>query len=118
MKLRHHNVPSLVEAWVPVGQLRELEADEAVLFIRPARLAKPRIGDTDTEELAFSMADLWHAAGIDGTGVTIGNIDAGYVGFMARQATNDWPSGSQLTIVDLNGGAFGSSPRTTRISST
>ncbi len=107
MKVRHHNVPSLVEAWVPVSRLKELEADDAVRFIRSARLAKPRIGDTDTEELALSMADLWHASGLDGTGVTIGNIDGGYIGFAARQATNDWPSGAQLTIVDINGGAFG-----------
>lgn len=107
MKVRHHNVPGLIEAWVPVDLVRELEADGAVFFIRPAILARSLIGATDTEELTPSLADQWHAAGLDGSGVTIGNIDGGYAGFASRQATNDWPSGAQLTTVDLSGLGFG-----------
>ncbi len=107
MEVRHHNVPGLVEAWVPVGLLRAIEAESAVHFVGPSRPVFPMIGNTDTEELALSMADVWHAAGITGSGVTLGNIDGGYINYVARQATNDWPSGGQLTIQDINGGAFG-----------
>lgn len=107
MEVRHHNVPGLVEAWVPVALLRDLESESAVLFVCPSRPVIPMIGNTNTEELALSNADLWHAAGITGSGVTLGNIDGGYFNFALRQMTNDWPSGGQLTIQDINGGAFG-----------
>jgi subtilisin family serine protease len=107
LQVRNRVVPRLIEAWVPAGQLRALAADSAVGFIRPARRVTPLVGSVDTEEVVASSADLWHAAGIDGSGVVLGNIDGGYLGYAARQATGDWPSGSQLTAVNINGGAFG-----------
>jgi subtilisin family serine protease len=105
--VRNRTVPRLIEAWVPVGQLRSLAADQAVGFIRPARRVTPLVGSVDTEEVVASSADLWHAAGLDGSGVVLGNIDGGYTGYAARQATGDWPAGGQLTAVDINGGGFG-----------
>jgi subtilisin family serine protease len=107
LAVRNRVVPRLLEAWVPVGQLQALAADQAVGFIRPARRVIPLTGSVDTQEVLASSANLWHAAGITGAGVVLGNIDGGYLGFAARQATGDWPTGAQLTTVNVNGGAFG-----------
>jgi len=107
LQVRHHTVPRLIEAWVPVSQLRALAADQAVGFVRPARRVTPLVGSVDSEEVVASSADLWHAAGLDGSGVVLGNIDAGYSGYIARQGTGDWPAGAQLTAVDVDGGGFG-----------
>lgn len=109
LQVRNRVVPRLIEAWVPVGQLQALAADSAVGFIRPARKVVPLVGSVDTEEVVASSADLWHAVGLDGSGVVLGNIDGGYLNYAARQATGDWPSGAQLTTVNVNGGAFGTS---------
>lgn len=103
----NHHVPQLIEAWVPVDQLEELADDPAVGFIQPAFPIQLLAGTVNTEELAASNANVWHAAGINGTGVKIGNIDGGYLNFAAAQASGNWPLAPQLTQVDVDGGGFG-----------
>jgi hypothetical protein len=105
--IRHQNAAGTIEVWVPVDELETLAARDDVWQIRPALLVRGDIGATDSEGIVAANADLWHAAGFDGTGVTIANIDTGYSGFAARQATNDWPQGAQLVQVDLDGEGFG-----------
>ena len=103
----NHYVPHVIEAWVPVGLLKALANDDAVGFIQPAFPVKLLAGTVNTEEVATSNANLWHAAGITGTGVKIGNIDGGYLNFAAAQGTGNWPVAPQLTTVDIDGGGFG-----------
>ena len=111
MRTRHHDVPGLIEAWLPVGVVENVASRKEIHYIRPARRVKPLSGNSTSQGVAATNANLWHTAGITGAGVTIANIDAGYLDYAARQATNDWPSGAQLTTVDVNGGGFGTSDK-------
>lgn len=106
-RVRHHNVPTLYEAWVPVNRLMELVKSEDIHFVRPARKVIEVTGASTAQGVAASLANTWHAGGIDGTGVTIANIDAGYTDFALRQASGDWPTGGAVTLIDTNLGGFG-----------
>ncbi len=107
IRVRHHNVPSLYEAWVPVTKLNELVKSDDVYFVRPARKVIEVVGASNTQGVAASLASTWHLGGIDGTGVTIANIDGGYTDYALRQASGDWPTGAAVTTIDTNGGGFG-----------
>ena len=107
LEIRHNNAPGLYEGWIEISRLEALAADGNVLFVGPAKRVDLKIGNSDSQGINESMANTWHTAGFDGTGVTIANIDGGYQGWLARQGTNDWPPNAQLTTVNTNGGAFG-----------
>ena len=107
MRIRHHNVAGLIEAWVPIDKLAEMAQTDDVYFIRPARRVDLTVGSSTTQGVAASLANTWHAGGIDGSGVVLANIDGGYTGFAARQASGDWPTGGAVTLIDTNGGGFG-----------
>ena len=68
----------LVEALLPVSALRAVAADSAVAGVRPPDVMVPQAVD---EGVALSGADVWHTAGIDGSGVKVAIIDAGFAGY-------------------------------------
>ncbi len=111
MELRHNNAPGIFEAWLPISALDAITENPAIYFIRPARLVKFNsvdVGASTSQGVAQSNADVWHANGIDGTGVTIAIIDGfNSATIVSLQASGDWPTGTQLTMVDVDGGGFG-----------
>jgi len=107
VRVRHHNVPSLYEAWVPINRLNEMVKDANIHFVRPARKVIQTVGASTAQGVADSLADTWHLGGTTGTGVTIANIDGGYTDYALRQASGDWPTGGAVTLIDTNGGGFG-----------
>ncbi|MEE4271899.1 MAG: S8 family serine peptidase [Thermoanaerobaculales bacterium] len=109
-KVRHHNVPSLIEIWMPVTALESTAESKDVLMIRPARLVRPTAGSVTSEGVeainisTSAVAYDYHDLGADGTGVTIANIDAGYSGYAALQASGDWPPPARLQRFEVAGG--------------
>ncbi len=83
----------LLEAWIPIDRLVELEAHRGVRYVQPPPPSlplplpevTPPINETSSlaaratpivgEEVAKTRADVWHAAGITGNGVKVGIID-------------------------------------------
>ncbi len=116
------------EVSVPVTQIGALAGVQHIHFVKAARRVTfpsapstqplvPLTGGTTTAGVALSGADLAHGAGIDGTGTTIAVIDRfNAASVVAAQGSGDWPSGGQLTTVDMDGGGFGSTGSTHGIS--
>ncbi|MCU0303760.1 MAG: S8 family serine peptidase [Thermoanaerobaculales bacterium] len=108
--VRHHVVPSLMEAWLPVRAIEEVAGPSDVLLVRPARLVEPTVGSVTSEGVAAlnvgtSSVDYdYHDLGADGTGILIANIDAGYAGYAALQASGDWPQPASLRRFEIDGG--------------
>lgn len=92
----------LLEAWVPIDQLESVSTLPEVWFIRAPQLATPDgallAGDVTTEGVAASNIAAWHNAGYDGTGIRVGIIDGGFLGYTgllgtelpALVSTYDW----------------------------
>jgi uncharacterized repeat protein (TIGR01451 family) len=110
--IRHPGHRGLTEAWVPAARLVQLAALPGVQQVAPARLVRPLAGSALSQGLAAGGVGPWHAAGLDGSGVTIAVIDRfddGDDAIAALQTAGDWPPVEQLTLVKLGGGAFGDS---------
>ena len=109
-RIRHHNVPSLMEVWLPIDQIEKSAEHVDVHLVRPARLVQPTVGSVTSEGVAAlnvntaSVAYDYHDLGANGSGVTIANIDAGYSGYAALQASGDWPPATNLRRFEVNGG--------------
>lgn len=111
LRVHAQNVPSLMDAWVPVGALASLKASPAVHSVRPAREVqllgrrafKPTAGSVTTEGVAQSGLTPYHALGADGAGSIIALVDGGFVGWSALQASGDWPGGAQLRRFVVDG---------------
>jgi hypothetical protein len=109
-RVRHHNVPSLMEAWLPVRRIEEAAGSEDVQLVRPARLVEPAAGSVTSEGVAAlnvgtpAVSYDYHDLGADGSGVLIASIDAGYLGYAALQASGDWPQPANLRRFEVNGG--------------
>ncbi len=101
-RIRHHNVPSLMEVWLPVDQIEKSAEHTDVHLVRPARLVRPTVGNTTSEGVAVlnvnttSVAYDYHDLGADGSGVTVADIDAGFNNYASLQTSGDWPQPSNL----------------------
>lgn len=103
-----------LEAWLPLAALPEIARLPGILEVRAARLLELDGSGTTTEGLVEGQADLWHAAGLDGSGFTIAILDRfgdnnGEIA--ALQQSGDWPPDAQLTTVKVGmtcGISFGS----------
>jgi subtilisin family serine protease len=75
----------LLQGWLPIEVLESLAAGEEVRLIRrpaePVLLELPSAPTTTTEALGVINAANWHAAGFTGSGVKVGVIDAGFLGY-------------------------------------
>ena len=91
---------TLIQAWVPVDALETLAADENVYYIRrPAEavlLDGPDTVDATTQGLAVINGPAWHSAGHTGSGVKVGIIDAGFIGYTGLLGT-DLPSSVRVS---------------------
>ena len=76
---------TLIQGWLPPEVLEDVAAQEDVYFIRRPIQAFPTeslyVGNSTTEGLAVINAPAWHTAGYRGSGVKIGIIDGGFVGY-------------------------------------
>jgi hypothetical protein len=109
-RIRHHNVPSLLEVWLPVMAVEKVAEHPDVHLVRPARLVEPTAGSALSEGVAAlnvstsAVSYDYHDLGADGTGITIANIDAGYANYAALQSSGDWPPTGQLSRFEVDGG--------------
>ena len=95
-----------MEVWIPPDGLDALAALPGIQYVRePARLVHS-VGSVTTSEVADSGVAAWHTAGYSGAGVRIGIVDS-FLDYDLSQASGDWPSGAQLEIHNIDGGAFG-----------
>jgi len=88
----------LVSARVPVGRLAGLATCAGVLAVQVSERGVP---DAVSEGVADMGADVWQAAGMDGSGVKVGIVDAGFKGYQALlgselpDAVTVWGRGSE-----------------------
>jgi len=110
-RIRHHNVPSLLEVWLPVKAIKESTKNRDVLMVRPARLVRPTAGSVTSEGVSAlnihtTAVDYdYHDLGADGSGVVIANIDAGYSDYAILQTSGDWPAAPNLRRFEVDGGS-------------
>jgi subtilisin family serine protease len=83
---------TLIQGWLPVDALEALAAQEDVFFIRRPIQAFPveslSIGNSTTEGLAVINGQAWHTAGYTGSGIKIGVIDLGFIGYTGLLGTD------------------------------
>ncbi|MBA2545257.1 MAG: S8 family serine peptidase, partial [Solirubrobacterales bacterium] len=77
----------LVQALVPGGSLRALPALAGGAIVRAPLTPQPAA--ITGEGVAFTKADLWHRAGLNGAGTDVAVIDVGFAGLAARQAEGE-----------------------------
>jgi len=80
----------LVQALVPAGAVASLPYLPGGAYVR-APLMPQRAAITG-EGVAFTKANEWHAAGLNGTAVDVAVIDMGFAGLAARQAEGEVPA--------------------------
>jgi uncharacterized repeat protein (TIGR01451 family) len=85
----------LVDALVSPASLQPLVASDAVALVRLPARPFPEAVD---EGVAATGADVWHAAGFDGTGVKVAIIDLGFKGYASASL------GTSVTAIDHCGG--------------
>ena len=82
-----NNYGDLLQGWLPVDALEAMASQEDVLQIRPPAqailLESPDSPDATTEALSVINAPAWHSAGFTGSGVKVGIIDGGFLGYQA-----------------------------------
>jgi hypothetical protein len=110
----------LVQAFVPVSLLTELEDDSRVLFVRkPSYIQAPREPETSggpkalagsytSEGVAAMNANEWHAAGYRGQGTKIGIVAFGYYGYGALLGT-ELPPAAKVHYRSFSGSQSGNS---------
>lgn len=99
-----HDIPAghWLEASIPISELPEIAQLPGLGTIGLARPLEYASGGTTSEAVELGNADLWHEAGLDGSGITIAVIDAfnnesGQIASL--QSSGDWPPNDQLTLV-------------------
>lgn len=80
----------LVQALVPAGALALLPYLPGGAYVRAPLIPQPAA--ITGEGVAFTKANAWHAAGLNGTGVEVAVIDVGFSGLAARQAEGEVPT--------------------------
>ncbi|HEX2987512.1 MAG TPA: S8 family serine peptidase [Chloroflexota bacterium] len=93
---------NLLRILLPVSALERMAAHPDVLFVGPP--VRPVAESVAGQGVVASNTNLWHTAGIKGSGVKVAVVDLGFAGYTDRQASGDLPS--SLTIVDFTGGQF------------
>ena len=102
--IRHQLTDTLYEAVLPIDRLRELATEPDVVYIQPARVARPLIGTKTSEGVAAGNANRWQTfnPSFTGTGITIAMIDSyNATTLSALQGSNDWPPAARLTKLDF-----------------
>ena len=98
------NDSSLFQAWLPIGVLETVSSDKNVFFIRqPAQLVLMedlKAGIYNTEGLAAMNGTAWHSVGFNGTGVKIGIIDGGFLGYPTLLGSDLPASVTVMNFVD------------------
>ena len=93
----------LVEALVPAAGLDALSRSSGVARVR-APMHAVALG-VESQGVAATSANAWHAAGATGVGAKVAIIDLGFAGYAARQAAGELPAG--LVTQDYCGGSMG-----------
>ena len=78
----------LVQVWVPVSVIKTLAESEDFFYIRRPTEVLPLEGNSATEAIDVTNADVWHAAGQTGNGVKVAIIDTGFSGYFALKGTD------------------------------
>ncbi|MBN1993719.1 MAG: S8 family serine peptidase [Anaerolineae bacterium] len=86
------NETSLIQGWLPVSALETVAAQSDVYYIRrpveAVLLENLKVGSSTTEALDDINATAWHAAGYTGTGVKVGIVDGGFIGYTGLLSTD------------------------------
>jgi CSLREA domain-containing protein len=90
----------LVEALVPPAALKGLSHARGVERVRAPLHAIP-LGVVDSQGIAATSANAWHAAGATGAGAKVAIIDLGFDKLSLRQAAGELPT---VTQFDMCGG--------------
>jgi hypothetical protein len=80
----------VVSAEVPLDSVRALAGDPSIQYIYSP--PPPEIDADVTEGVIGHEADLWHAEGLDGTGVNLLVVDSGFDELSQAFASNDLPA--------------------------
>lgn len=91
----------IIQAWVPHDRVEEAANLDWVVVVTPVEDQPPDTGDFESEGVVMHRADEAHAAGIDGTGVTVGVISDGVDHLADAVASGDLPAG--VNVLDAGG---------------
>ena len=90
----------LVQALVPGHALRALPGLAGGAVVRAPLTPQPAA--ITGEGVAFTKADVWHRAALDGSGTDVAVIDLGFAGLAARQAEGEVPA-SAVNVNNCSG---------------
>jgi hypothetical protein len=97
-------VGALVQAQVPIGELRKLAREDGVVGVRlPMR---PYV-DVTSEGVALIQGNTWQSLGLTGAGVKVAVLDLGFQGYEAKLGTELPASVTAMSFVaggDIHGG--------------
>lgn len=79
----------LIHAQVPLSYLRDLASMREVRSVYRPDISVP---DAVSEGLTDIQANLWQAAGFDGSGIKVAILDGWFEGYANRQAAGDLPT--------------------------
>jgi subtilisin family serine protease len=83
---------TVLQSWLPVAALAAVAAENEVLLVRRPLPVFPLealgVGSSTTEGLGVINGPAWHSAGYTGSGVKVGIIDLGYVGYQGLLGTD------------------------------
>ncbi len=83
---------TVVQAWLPIAALEPLTKQTAIHFIRRPTKVFPleplRVGNSTTEALEVINAPAWHTAGYLGSGVKVGILDVGFIGYSTMRGVD------------------------------
>ena len=86
----------LIQAWVPYQQVEAAAALPWVVAVTPPAYGEHNphpVNPIESEGTALHNADVAHAQGFDGTGVTVGVISNGVTSLAVAQARSELPTG-------------------------
>ncbi|HMN34878.1 MAG TPA: InlB B-repeat-containing protein, partial [Chiayiivirga sp.] len=91
-----------VVAWVPLGRLDALAAEDGVARVSLARKVK-FLGAETSQGLTLANGDWWQSpGGFTGSGITVALIDGfSNTGIAGLQGSGDWPPDARLTRHDF-----------------
>ena len=96
-----------IDAWVPYGRVEAAADLPWVASVSAVEMPYGDVGSVTSEGVELHRADLAHAAGIDGSGVTVGVISPGANHFRDSIASGDLPADLVLLGPDLGSGDEG-----------
>ncbi|HXV43454.1 MAG TPA: S8 family serine peptidase [Anaerolineae bacterium] len=83
---------TLVQGWLPVDSLEAVAGRPEVFFIRRPTAIFPletlQVGNSTTEGLGVINGLAWHSAGHTGSGVKVGILDLGFIGYTGLLGTD------------------------------